>query len=665
VAREINPKDFIAWLSTQRNANGTLYLERVARHYARYLKTAPPKLDIPLTVEEREVFTCTTTAKFDELRNAFLAAPNYKTVNENGHQSFSSGLKAYRRYLESLEQQGKYIKKEEHLKMGTVTTASAEQVNIAVRRVDFNHTELCTDCNPVSCMVNGEKLPVGTWRDLLMALITKFTAETPEKINGLYNRPLLTGSSRPFFLKDKPNGAARQTATGHWVYVNLNISTLADLIGKLCQYCGVSLDNVEITYTPKLNRGNSDIQRERNASSFVYTEQTIRAGFRAWIVKQHPDWSYNTVTMHISDAYYLYNNDRGITLAEALNADDGEQRAFAAIERYFTDNPTQTNRSSVSADGYLRSLQMLKAFLTEQYPELLKGDVAPANATVPESILTALTENYINGFRFDTTAIRLLSEKAQAEIDGKIQSKLKRLMFRRNDDVYFLPDMVCDAETCMEITDFANNWLDDYGCFEISELYDLFATNLNSRCIDSLEHFQAFYEFINRRDVRCVEYYRTRIARINRSVKDLSIDIATQIISIAREEFGGTINEDDLCDRFTAFSVNLLANIIKEHAEELVKTEINGMLCYQTLDALGLSDEFSDTLAEVLEQISDLELTPSEEVLHTALSINLDVNFKAEYNIPDDKTYRKLIETYYKNAPKRKWLKGIFAEVPD
>lgn len=89
------------------------------------------------------------------------------------------------------------------------------------------------------------------------------------------------------------------------------------------------------------------------------------------------------------------------------------------------------------------------------------------------------------------------------------------------------------------------------------------------------------------------------------------------------------------------------------------------MVCYQTLDALGLSDEFSDTLAEVLEQISDLGLTPSEEMLRTALSINLGVNFKEEYNIPNDKTYRRLIETYYKNAPKRKWIRGIFAEVPE
>jgi hypothetical protein len=70
VAREINPEDFITWLTTQRNANGTLYLERVARHYARHLKIAPPKLHIPLMAEERfEVSVEDLLAKVEDFKS--------------------------------------------------------------------------------------------------------------------------------------------------------------------------------------------------------------------------------------------------------------------------------------------------------------------------------------------------------------------------------------------------------------------------------------------------------------------------------------------------------------------------------------------------------------------------------------------------------------------
>jgi hypothetical protein len=54
----IDPENVIAWLATQPNANGTLYLENVARQYMGVLRTAPAKLDIPVNLDVRNVFLC-------------------------------------------------------------------------------------------------------------------------------------------------------------------------------------------------------------------------------------------------------------------------------------------------------------------------------------------------------------------------------------------------------------------------------------------------------------------------------------------------------------------------------------------------------------------------------------------------------------------------------
>jgi len=290
----------------------------------------------------------------------------------------------------------------------------------------------------------------------------------------------------------------------------------------------------------------------------------------------------------------------------------------------------------------------------------------PKKLIIPDSVINILTSDYPNGFVFDATVIRLLSDKSGIDVDGSIQSALRSEMFRRGDDVYFLLDTVANVEIRREIIEFANNLLGNYGCFEISELYALFIDRFNKRCIDGFENFEAFYMFINKRDIRCVTAYGTRIARVqNRSVYDLTLDIAKKIITITHDEYDGVISEEELQNRFPVFSTTLLANIIKEHTEELVKTEINGIGCYQTIDAFGLSDDFSDILAKTLLQLDDLSLMPSEEVLHTALSIRLGVNLKDEYNIPDDKTYRHLIVAYYKDKPKREWKRGIFTVVQD
>lgn len=404
-----------------------------------------------------------------------------------------------------------------------------------------------------------------------------------------------------------------------------------------------------------------------NNDSSIYAQQNVRSKFKDWLSDFNSAWSNSTLDMFCSDALYLYNNDRGITLEEALTNNGGIEKAYNVLENHFMSNPRQTGTAATAAKEYIDTLKLFKKFLEERLPNLLQGDgVAPltSQTTFSDSIVSVLKEDYSYGFNFDTTSIRLLAEKSGVVFDASIENALKSIMFCRKDDIYFLIDMVAGPEIRREIIGLAGEWLCHYGCFEVSELYARFVDKVNEKAIRNVDDFESFYKLINRCEIRCVASYGTRIARVhNKSVRDLSLEVAQKVIDIVHDEYSGTANEEDLQNGFSAFSADLLCNIIKEHAAEIVKTEINGIVCYQTLDALGLSDEFSDTLTDVLEQIDEVGLIPNEEVLHTALSIRLGVNFKVEYNIPDDKTYRRLIATYYKGALRREWKRSIFSEV--
>ena len=113
--KKIDVDDFIAWLTTQLNSRGTLYLERVAYHYARYLRTAPPKLNLPLSDDERNVYVKRTPTEFDSLVQIFTSASNYEAVNSDGHQTFSAALKCFARYLVFLsESEGANMTKNKH-----------------------------------------------------------------------------------------------------------------------------------------------------------------------------------------------------------------------------------------------------------------------------------------------------------------------------------------------------------------------------------------------------------------------------------------------------------------------------------------------------------------------------------------------------------------------
>ncbi len=425
--------------------------------------------------------------------------------------------------------------------------------------VDFNHTELCKSCNPVSCLVAGEKIAVGTWRDLIVTLAEKYLAENNSKMLELCALPLFPGSSRPFLLAEKPNGAARQLTNGYWIYINYNIPALVDLIGKLIVHCGINLEEVEITYTFKKNR------------------------------------------------------------------------------------------------RFINSIDNLNAELQNEKPNV--------ETIIPQKVLIILSEKYNLGFKFETTMIRLLSDETGINIDHPLQTMLKSLMFCRKDNVYFLIDSVVNAEIRRNIISTADAWVNQYGCFECSELYKLFLDEINSNCIGDTKDFEDFFRKIYKKDIYYVSRYGTQFVSTRKNISDLLENIIKKIASEIYDDYDGVINEDELKCRFTGFSIEVLSKMINQYAKTLFKMEINGITCYQTFDTLGLPDDFSMLLSDAFSQISELGLEPTLDVLNTVLSIQMGVNFRNKYSITDNQMFRRLISMYYKPEPQREWKGSIFVEV--
>ena len=659
---------FVAWLVTQPNSHGSLYLERVARQYARYLRTQPLKLNISMKQEDRNVFICKSVDTFECLHKKFLSAPNFKDVNLQGHQSFSAGLAAYRRYVQYIEQNGE-LKMSDTLLLNTKEAKPNNSAMVATepQRVDFTHPEFCSGSDPMTCVVEGNNFNGDNWRDVLVSLTEAFLRSKPKAME-LFHTSVYPNGEQVFLLKDKPKLSARQLSNGYWVNVNLSIKDLVFTIGRLCQFCDVDLKDVDIRYAPKQSSGLYRNMINTNSCA-KFAQQNIRDAFRMWLKEHNPEWSNGTVIMHYSDAYYLYNNARGISLEEALTADNGLQKAYDAIEQFYKINPTQTNNPSGSARGYVRSLRMLKEFLEENHPDLLtqNGNSAITATAIPDELIKVLNRSYSTGFRFETTYINLLSNVSGVEIDEKIQSALKRLMFKRDDGIYFLLDTVTDAVTRKDIVDFADYYLEAYGCFEIPEFYKLYEDKVNSACIRNANDFESFYEQIGKSGVRCVQapYVGNRIARYSSgSVWGTFKEVAEKIVAVISEDYYGSCNEDDLQTKFCAFSADLLGKIIKQcAADDLIRVEINNSVCYQTYDALGLPENFSDVLAETLDRLDEIGLTIYRDALHTALSLKLGVNFMAEFNLPDWDTFQRLTASFYKVEPRREWKHYIFGEV--
>ena len=283
---------------------------------------------------------------------------------------------------------------------------------------------------------------------------------------------------------------------------------------------------------------------------------------------------------------------------------------------------------------------------------------------VPQRVLHALYSMYKNGFKFETTSVRLLSEAAKTVVNEQMQDALKKVMFKRSDDIYFLPRSIASEDTRAEMAFISESWLDEFGFFEISRLYEHFADDINPVCILGVEDFESFYLQTINRSGKCAGYFSTRLVRKTQSIDDSAKALIKAILNSARNSYGGVISEVNLNEDYPAFSIITLSRIISQICDDLVRTEINGLTCYQTLDSIGISDDFPSILCEALHELESHDIVPTQENLHTALTLRCKKNIRLEYGIPDDKTFRKLIVQNYKSKmPARAWKGGVFAEV--
>lgn len=556
-------KQFAFWLTTQTNARGLPYKAHVANRYAACLRTDPLKLDIPLSAEERDTYRYRTLQEFDRLNQIFRTAPNFHEVDQGwGHGAFSAGLSAYRRYVYYLESPD-FGKAGEGEQSSDLLPAENETplFNDDPRRVDFSNPDACAGCDPISCVVEGKVFHFRNWRDILTELTEHFLATKP-RAQELTWRSIYQQGERPFLLKDKPTRSSRQISNGYWVYLNLSISNLVFAIGRLCVFCDVKFDDVDIRYIPK------------------------RTGDRA-----------------------------------------------------------------------------VSAYSSEIHPEM----PAQSTAAIPDALLEALKKNYSGGFRFETTSINLLANASGMQIDKETQWELKSSMFGRKDGVFFLPDQIADEESRIDLLATTGAYLRDYGCFEISEVYQQFEKRLNSICIKTAEDFESYYLWAAQRNVRCVAAPQVgnRIVRYSDgNVWATFGKVARKIVIFINECHYGSCTEEELHGEFSAFSKNLLGKIVRHCAsDELVQVEINDTICYQSFAALGLPENFSEILSAMLERLEEIGLSLSQETLHTAISLDLGVNFISEFSLPDWETYRRLIRAYYKGQPHREWKNNIFVEV--
>lgn len=279
-----------------------------------------------------------------------------------------------------------------------------------------------------------------------------------------------------------------------------------------------------------------------------------------------------------------------------------------------------------------------------------------------DSLRRTILEEYANGLRMEATSLRLLEDAANCSIDERLQNILQRLMFRRNDGLYFFPDSIIGKESEETILQEPADFLSRFGCFDIAVEYRRCCERFPLRGLRDENDFADFLLFLNPRAFRVTRFCQKSIARKTGVSKN---ELAERLTNLLRDTISesGYITESELLDAYPAFDSAFFRKLIEKYSKEILYAEIADAPCYQIIQDAGLDEKFSALLDDVLNETDRLSLEATPDVLNALLSVRMDANFRMEYNIPDDKTFRRVIAVRYTGATPRAWKSGKFTEV--
>lgn len=503
---------------------------------------------------------------------------------------------------------------------------------------------------------DDDPIEVQKWADVFRGVLRKLSPEQTQKLMRRFGPRIIA-----------PNGAEMRSpgiiAPGIFVEMNLSTDSIIQRLKTFLDTCGLSAEIIVINYRDSRN----DVIKTISLQAFPELTYAKPVAF------QYGQTDYMEVSKW-SELYYSVLHRMSAQQFQTLIENfDKSIISFNGIEmrRPVEICPDVFVEMNLSSTDLIRRLKRFYECCKID-PDLLtifyqnnaimdENNTPDENIVIPDRLRNFIMKNYSNGMRFDDTVLRLIEERLSMQIDEDICKALQREMFKRKDDLYFFDAMIADADEIMLIKAQTQSDIDTFGLCGIDVLYKRFIAERDDTCIRNSDDYADFLMHLLPDIIRIATIAQSKIIRhVGVSKKDSINALTNRLIETISEK--GSVTQDDLIADYPVLSEQLLGRLLGKRSDEVIKTTINDIICYQSVNGLGFDASFSETLNSVLEKVETLDLQPTCEVIHTLLSLEYGQNFRDAYLIQDDQTLRRIIARYYTGKIPRAWKAGCFTE---
>lgn len=133
----------------------------------------------------------------------------------------------------------------------------------------------------------------------------------------------------------------------------------------------------------------------------------IKSEYRSYLAQKHPEWAESTVSTHVSDAFYIWNNTVLPGFWKIFLSDDSLMATRDALSDHFQ-YEVKVDNYKARTNGYFKDLQMLKAFFDEEFGGVEKRI---GEEFWSEEVLYDITRTFYDGKITEDNALDAMVER--------------------------------------------------------------------------------------------------------------------------------------------------------------------------------------------------------------------------------------------------------------
>lgn len=261
-----------------------------------------------------------------------------------------------------------------------------------------------------------------------------------------------------------------------------------------------------------------------------------------------------------------------------------------------------------------------------------------------DELLTALARECPNGVSFAPMAVRLLRQKIPFQ-DEQIED-LKKVMFQVDGGLWLSREMFANDDTLSRLEEQATGWIKEYGYFSVKQLFDGFR-----HALPSIATPEGFVEFLRHSGFHVTAWGK---AEVFCTLPSLNLEDAVRTLAATLSglvgEADGTLTFHEIEQIAPHLAAGELEHVRARFLPEIHSTELSGVSCWCSSEAIMLPEDFSEKLTAIVDTLEVLNEKVSVENIAFALNLFYRVQFREEYSLIDNSTFLSICEKYYQGS---------------